>query len=656
MNVNNIILTLHNMCQFIPHVALIASAVTITILIILGQIDLLIIALVILIPLICVSLFLIINKKNILNTSIRGVDELSLNFKLTSSNLIKIYGILLFVTITWFALTQSRNLVLLILIVLLYMVIIVQIFTKLPPYKLIIIELILNTLLIILTKYLSYAYYFWSTDIHIFIKYISVLITSGNLPPSIITGIYDTFGTYIVYMGEATLLTNMAPLEIIHIIAPVGILSVSIVIVYYLAYHITDSKFISILSAFFYTLIPIVLSYTTYPVPRIYATLSCLIFLYLFLAKDNIPTTSKWIMGSIIIYYMTTVHHAQMLYIIPFITLICVGSLYWKKFSRDQKGLLALVYLIPISYWVYSFLSSGVKIIQTMLILKIESGEALETVTVMSDLTTIIMNNIASAILIIFVLSGLYFMLSRNNLKTKIGYLSIPLLLLILVFIPGVLDISSIMMNSLQIERLRALISPFFAIVMGIGCVVIIQAINRDNKNKKKGGLIVIFMCIILIIASPIMIQAKDSELFTTTTFTDDRYFDDGDLSMLQIITTYYSENSELITDYFISRYFPDSVDYSRYNQKYYAFTEELPDLFSKDHVINQGGYIIFRYGRYFSTELFADNKNSDSRTILKYNYDQYWTFVKNTFNMSIVFENGETSIFHNASPSTSFI
>lgn len=650
MTMKNILLRLHTLCQYLPHLILIASLVTLVILSLMNRFDYLLRSLIVLLPLMIASIILIKNKEIIKNKPKLLCEDAYLNINISSANLIKIYFIVLSTVIGCFVFTQSRNWLFLILIVVLYCVIIFQIFAKnAQKSSIILFEIITTTTIVIITKFLSYDYYYWTTDLHIFSKYSSIILISGNIPPETITGMYGAFPLYTIFMTIISLFTNLIPLDAIHLAGPISILVISIIIVYYLTSYFSKSERISAIAALCYSLTPIVITYATHAVPRTFSTIAFLIVLYLFLCKKDLAKYAMWVIGGLCILYMTIVHHAQLMLIIPIMTIIILTYLLYRgRVSTGQKGLLILFYFIPLVYWIYNFLYRSIKIIEGKFIFQIDSGAALDFVESSNTGSNAYFFNIfASSVLVIFVIFGLYFMFSPKNIKYKIGFLCIPTLILFALFIPGILDISTFLADELQIERMRSVISPIFAVVMGIGCVVMINTINTHITNKNIGVWIAIVLCIFLVIASPIMIQTRDTEFFSNSTLFDERYFDNTELSLFQSISTYYSPGTPMITDYYVERYFPDDEHYSKYNMKYFSFEPLMQDLFLETNMQLSESYIIFRQNRYFSSVLPVATRTYNTRADLIHDDTQYQTFLRNTFEMSIIQENGYVKVYH---------
>ena len=162
---------------------------------------------------------------------------------------------------------------------------------------------------------------------------------------------------------------------------------------------------------------------------------------------------------------------------------------------------------------------------------------------------TVLTTGISSSILLVLVFAGLYTLLVNLRGSKKILTI-IPLVLITFVlFIPGVVDIFPIFEDAFQIYRFRYLLTIFFSIIMGVGCVVFYNLFSKSTKSWKLGVVLVIALCLGLVITSPILGYSRDNEVFYQYDFLDqyEEYFDDGDMAAFSfaddyVINTVYSD------------------------------------------------------------------------------------------------------------------
>ena len=645
----NILDIFYRLSQYLPYAIIIVCLITGGYLIASAQPDLLFRAAIILVSLIIVSIILILQKKNIQNPQILTSD-VSLDTKIAPSFLFRIYGILFFAAIAWLLYSQSRDLVLLILIVLLYSVTIVQIFAKpLIKGKYILLELILTSALFEFSKIFCHAYYFGTVDIMPHSQMVAALLAGGGVVPLEIGWSYTYFNLLHISIAENSLLSGLDIYAASYAATTIPIL-ISVIFVYYISRYFTKSERISAVSAFFYLMIPGTLTYATEIMPMVLATMTFITFLYLFFQKgDKMPVITTWILGGILIGYMTLVHHMTIPLVFLVMVLIIVSCYFHNKsLTRDQKGLLILFFGIPIIYWLYTYLSMAIAVLNTRLLSQIEIGEMGSAVNISAEYLPYLLTIIVSSIMLVLILFGLYHLVSGKNRKLNI-LLLVPVALIFLVLFPnGIADISQLISVMLQVVRLRLVLGPIFAIIMGIGCVVIIHLLQKKISRKNIPVIIMIVVCILLVILSPVLSNAKDADIFYDSNLGGSTYFTEDDLELLSAIQAFIPYGSELYSDHRLGLYYSNNPNMQYYNLSYYGrpigtlalFTEDLRDA-------DMYPYVVFRHEMYDDGYLAVRYAAGDGKVIpVKPQIDYTNTLNKNLNDYLMIYENGLSSVY----------
>lgn len=612
-------------------------------------------AIILLIPLVIIC-FVLIRQQKFIQYDDSAFSDINFDIPISSCSLLKIYGILLLAVITWVMLTGSRGWVFLILIFLMYSVTILQIFAKkIIHTKTVLLELILTTTILVLTKIFSYPYYYGGTDVIAHSQIISSLIsTSGSIPTELSSG-YTNYLLYHIYVACTSLVSGLDIHTSVYIACAFPII-LGIIFVYYLALYFSGSKRVSTIAALFYALTPIFLSYATGSMPRTMGTLAFVMVLYLLYHKTSLSLLSTSILTIIIVIYMTMVHHAQIPLFLLVVTLLCfIQILYRHQFTSAQKISILSIYSIPLLYYAYTYISNIIPIIKSNFFGTIESVEISETVEIVSEgfNSVVLITSVTSVIFLLLILFGLYYIISPvQNAKNTIILWPV-ILVLFLLYVPGIAESSALISSMEQIGRFRIVLAPLFAIVMGIGCVVLYNTSIHVSHSKKTATVLIVILCMALVITSPIIENSKDSDVFSDSIFgLEMNYFDTTDIQMLNMVQTNVRSGSNIYSDFISGRYLPSSTSYSYTNQSFYSYSKYgMNDLFHlQGHLIPEDVYIMFRSDRFQSEVgiLIATSRGAYStktERITANDIDLVSTYNSNTYRTDMLYNNGASII-----------
>lgn len=645
----------------LPYLALLASAVTVLVLIIISRYDLLSKSALILLSVSFASILVIVAQHHKLYNNVslsHVVDNLPTTHNSNNNNrLVKLYFTLFIFAISLFLLIGERSYIYLICVIILFFIILIQIFSKFhEKNRIIIIELICLCIFTISTKYISYGYYFHSSDILATANLVATVLSTSGIGYQGIDYTYAQFPLYPIILSIGSLLSSLSVYDFIHLSTLFAGLLVRLPLIYIIAKLITKSEGIANLSIFIYVLIPIVLDNIIDGVARVFITSILIIIAYLFVKKwDKSNNTFQAIILCIIGVLFITLGHCVQIFLALFILsiglLILVVQNY--KFLREFVGLLGVCYLIPILYFLYQSLRLFKGVILTKLV-------GFDAVNIIIDDNLLIVNEnayfyntLCSVSLAIFSLVALYYLLSGKKSIILIN-MAIIAMLFIVFFLPGIADISTYIVTSLEIERIRDILSPLFAIISAIGCVVIIYSVDKLIQLKSKisiGKVGVIFLCIILVISTPILIQSRDTPIFSSNSgLYDNTYFYSSDLSMFNTINTYLHSGAMITSDYYSERYVPYKAEYGRLNIKYYLLGNSIQYFFENTSTLSDhydlGTYIIFREKSYVDGGLVIRSLENDER-IKIYNTESSNKYsIKNSYYLNNIYNNGAGSIY----------
>lgn len=631
----------------LPLCAIVSSLMAISILYVLHAYDYIWISLIVLLPTIIVSLYFTINKKIITNIDISTVDFVSSRTG-QANILVKIYLIIFLSALIWLLLGMERDIIFISFIVILYSIIIIQLFRKnLPKTLWIIIELILTSSLLILSKCYVYAYSYNSTDILVLLTDALSIYNLGHVPSSEIMYMYANFPTYHILVVMSSYITNLNFYTAIAIIGTISVLVISIVCVYYITLYIVNSKKIALMSIFFYSILPASTRYFDSILPRIFFIVLLFILLYLFLCKREVENIFPFIiLGVICAISMTLYHHAMHLLSLGIVTILCAIYLLYSReivFNKFQKIMLFVFYSVSITYIIYNFMYYSVDVISSNFFSFFTQETDIVSISLTESTNKIsqyIYNLSTGFFITLFCLIGIYYLLSPKFKGNKVGYIGFLSLLFVVIFVPGVLDVTN-MSHLWQIERIQALLNPLFAIVIAIGCVLLYYILAHNVLNNTNiATIFVILLCVLFVISSPILLTTKDSTVFYGTDNYMTRYYDEDDIKLINTIENYVPLSKTIYSDYPITRMFEATLGanyYGSYNYVGKTKISEFPE---------QTSYIILRNNQYLLNNWYLDweisnmifsfsPKNKEDKII---NLDQY--------NIVNLYNNGESFIF----------
>ena len=588
-----------SLLKYLPHLAILASLLVYAYLLFIGNYDYVVKGSVILLPLILVSLFLIVKNK-----SLSCSDANFPYHKISCNTLGKIYFIIFFAAVIWMLL-GNRGIVHLILIFALYCITLSQIFAKNPNAKLLILETILTTAILIIPKLFWPAYFYADTDLISHLYWASIITDTGYVTSAF--GAYEFYCLYHILTAVTHAVTNLTANWSLYLISTVAVLA-SVPFVYLTAKYFTKSQRAALFSTFLYALLPMILHALSCPAPRVMATMAFFIIIYLLFALFRRYPIQTTILVCIAALYMSLVHHAQLLFILAVSAGLIFGAIiFYRKGLLKRAGAIILSLGFVCLLLLIGYGNSVISIIKNRFFKQVEnvdlsesfkpvdSTKPTETITpnvtipdtptppatdvpvIVDPVTPTIPSTdiidaadevinagssglfdgfywafttgLASAIMIILIFAGLYTLIMKLEHPKKISVILPLVLVTFAFFVPGVMDIFPIMTGAFQIYRFRYVMTFFFAIMMGVGCIILLNGFSRKNGSRKVGTVLTVVLCLGMVITCPILGYSKDNEVFYQYDFLPqaEELFDEGDLAAFSfaegfITDTVYSD------------------------------------------------------------------------------------------------------------------
>lgn len=256
---------------------------------------------------------------------------------------------------------------------------------------------------------------------------------------------------------------------------------------------------------------------------------------------------------------------------------------------------------------------------------------------------------ISTAMLIVFILFGIYCLLSPKMMNKKIAVFGMFGIVLTLVFAPHAAEIvESWLSADLELDRLRLVISPVYAVIMAVGCAVIATLLSsRKPRSSSKGIAVVTLLCIALVVASRVLAESRDSTVFDGWMIADTDYFTESEIAALETVEMYVPAGSSVYSDYRVMRYYPSSKGYLNYDMTYLSFKKGGDKLYSERvGASGMAEYVIMRDWRYEESGLSCVDSSGDTVKIYP-NDVSLVIFSENTFVMNGVYSNNGVVLLH---------
>ena len=373
---------------------------------------------------------------------------------------------------------------------------------------------------------------------------------------------------------------------------------------------------------------------------------------------------------------MILVHHAQLILIVLVFTgILGLYFIYHHRITASQVVFTVLFYFVslfgimrgPYNFsWVMDYLTkqfSNIPLpdwfpvapvsaaspssLQSIGGLSAVPPSSFDIVTNLGNLGGAWINAVVSAVFILVLLPGVIALLSPKIIDKKIAMLGMAGLVLAIVFIPGVMDLFEMFISGdLELDRVRLVLSPIFAVIMAVGAVVIGNLWNKKHTGKFNGAVVTVILCMLLVVTSPLILESRDSPVFAGTQFGEVHFFTEQELASFDIVENYLPLSSSVYTDYDTSRYFAAGKAFEKYGYPYYSFRNGADKLYSEDvSVENLVKYVINRNSCY---EIYGLGLKDSAGTTVKILSTEENTeqFTENIYPLSLVYTNQGMNIF----------
>ena len=651
----------HSLCQYLPQIMIILSVIVLAGSVILGGVSLVSKTALILVPLIIASIICLISKKKDIAS-----EDLAFSLNIPQRRLYFLFGIIFSLLLIWIEM-GNNDLIKLVFISILYLLILLQLFSRTPKPFIILIEIMLTTAIIALPQMLVPAYYqAGGGDIFVHSYYGSTILNTGFTLPSEIAGAYTSFNLYHILLAVSSLITSLEINVSLYVFTTIPFISV-IPFIYLITQQFFKSVRICLLAAFFYAITPIILYIMIIPTPRIMGTIAFTIILYLLFHNWKQIKIAPFILVATVSAYMAMVHHMQQPLFYMVIAILCLGSLlYFKTFFSGNKTLLLIVCGISFGYIVYNYLSSVIQQLDLRLFNQIETNaissvnvELVGTSSTSIDLS-ILISGLATSIMVLFIFTALYSITTSPKRYVSILVLLPFFFLAFIFFVPGVSEVFPSLSQAMQIARFRLVWASLFAIVIALGCILLFNMISSLITSKNVVVTLVLILCMLFVFSSAIYVGCQDNDVYYNIDLGVPRahYIYDTDISAHDFLVQYINtmdttkirtshewggyQHSPSVRNYLGRSYLPLSLQMAD------AFIESEQDLLLADE------YLLFNKIRYLKNGLEALWYEDNNRKYVEYEYYEILAseentnvFYKNMYQYQVLYMNGNNVLFH---------
>jgi len=503
-------------------------------------------------------------------------------------------------------------------ILVMYLSVFLQIFSKEVKPSLVLLESFLIMLNLTYSVTFNYDFYFGTTDIlpHIFLSNF-VAVTGQTISTSLSD--YAFFPLYHIFVAEAAEILNIsAKTSLFLITAPAY--AVVIVFLYYLFNHITHNRQISLLSCLLYSASYIVLYYSTNVITRTMSFVAFILLLYLVYSVNFKEDKFSFKFFSIIVLiFLTLVHNVSILQFVLLLVILFASEYIIGAGNYVSKPFFLLLNVTFTAYWffvAYLFMQRGLtprlqSHFWDSLVLTAGGSDVLEE-TLIS-----LMGLLDKSVFLFFALIGIGFLL-KNYRKNYASVLGLFALITLIFYIPNPLNTIWQFKFLFRVDRFMLFVSPFMAFAMGYGIYVFWNYMDRYGPKKFNTVFFVILMFSIFVFISSIF-SISDADILGQSS--KHEYFTANELSGFEHVYEYIPEGSTVYSDYYTTRYFylpsipedPSGMNISIYNNYRIDNVSELSTY---------RGYVVFRTREFFRNGLYFGSDESNTMETSNYLYD----------------------------------
>jgi hypothetical protein len=483
-------------------------------------------------------------------------------FPFEQRTLVLLFGVAFSLTIILGLLCPVESLWFLGGIVVLYTIILLQIFSGDHRPTVTLIEIMLTMACLVYETTLKYPYYFGETDIlpHVFISTVTYL--SGHvIPPNLDAG-YAYFPLYHIWVALSShvLAIGIKP-TLFLVTSPVYV--VVTVFLYYLFKRVTGNVQISLLACLLYSIDSTVTFYGTYVVTRIAAYIGFAILLYLLITSNSGGNSHKKkmshrVLAILVTVYILLVHQVSTPQILLLLLLLLGCEWFVGSEKHLQNSFFVFEVVLFLAYWFYVAFDFSNGVISARIRPDVFNVPvAIENLQPYSPFT-FLFDNIAVLIFLFFAIVGVSYLFWKQK-PTYAPVFGLFALLTIALYVPTPIKTLWQTMTLFNIGRLMLFISPFMAFVMGWGLYTASGYLRKRIPVRAAGSIILVLFAVYC--CGAVGVITGEINPASRVSFTSE------ELDGFDHISSYVPHGSTIRSDFYTSRYF---------NQNYFSESDAL--------------------------------------------------------------------------------
>lgn len=554
----------------------------------------------------------------------------------------------LFAVSVWLlTVSQFRPWTYFVVVLLLYVVLVVQIFGGEFDPRVVLVEVPLLMLSQIYGVTLKYAYYYGWTDVFMHVERAKITYLTGHTVPKDISAMYASFPLYHIFVSEATYVLGISMKTALFVVTVFPYVVTPILVYYFVSGGFQDDR-IPALVTVFYSANTIVLFYGNYMITRTMAFVGFVFLLYFVYKKVRRNTATFTGLLVLMAYFTTTVHQVSM----PQIIVLLLVLYFWKRFLGVERFLrgrtILLVTVIFLSYWIlfaWDFVMTLVDMYTRsehydeveIMSLGSEQAEKGPLVELVRRIRYLLQNYVVVFYSILGIGAGLY----ERHTKYARTLLLFALVVLGL-FVPSPLRLIGQAMDLFRFDRLELLVSPFVATAMGVGVVSLLRSVNQHRRQVLRWtGTALAFLLVVAYVFTSVThpLVASDAEELPWSESRN--HFTETEIEGFDFVLREVSSGSVVRGDAHTAKFFNRRA-YDGHD-RLYERTYDSTLIFNVSNVSKYEGYTVFRSEKFRNGGLklsFAGSKlfpTEEATQILRREFHR----------KDKIFSNGDVEIYH---------
>jgi len=484
-------------------------------------------------------------------------------------------------------------------IVIIYTIILVQIFSKDHRSVVVLIEIALSMILLIYIMTLKYPYYFGSTDIMPHVYFSTVTYLSHHIVPPDLSINYAFFPLYHIWVALSSYVLALDIKTALFVITGPAFVT-SIFVLYSLFKNITGIPQISLLTCLLYSTDAIIIFYGSYMVPRVAAYVGFVILLYILIIGKNpnsnsdVNVTAYRSLAIIILVYILLIHQVSIILFILLLLLLLLCEWFIGSEKRLRKSFVIFTLILSLVYWfIVSFEFTKDLAMSRIRPDLYEQPIFMEYIATYSPISFLI-NHVEILIFLFFFIIGVVYLL-RKQKPIYASVFGLFALFTVILYIPSPLSSIWQLSRLIPLNRFNLALAPFMAFVMSWGVYTIINFSIKKISINKIGSIVLIFFVLFCCGTTGMIAVVENPE--SRISFTNE------ELVGFNYIESKVPYGSRLYSDYYTRQYF---------NKFYFQESESLDLPFYTSLVIRDfnslsdyNGFIIIPFHHFLKSGIY---------------------------------------------------